>query len=319
MIDCGSADSRPVPRLKMSRRERWSAMSQPRGKYLAVALAVLALLGAAHPAQAQVTLRYQFKEGEKLRYLVTMTMKMKVDAKGENVEANVTMKMPVSLQTIKVHKNGKAEILTKLEGMKMTIEAGEGKSFSVDTDNLESLPEQVRDLIQKMLKDGITMTQDPLGQTSDVKMPDSWKALLQKGGNSPLNMGMMGNAVFPKEPVTKGQTWKSEPFDMEIPQAGKLKGEISFTYDGTVTRGVRQLEKITMRPKMSLQSDPNTKGKLALKVRDTAGTLYFDNRAGHIAEMQMDMGMDLDVDADGMQGKVRMEMKGAMKLQKGSK
>jgi len=302
-------------------------MSHPHGKYLAVALAVLAALGAARPAQAQVTLRYKFKEGEKLRYLMTLTMKMKVDVGGKDVEANAAMKMPMSMQTVKVFPDGKAEVLMKLEGMKMSMEMGEGKSFSFDTDNLEGLPEEARDVLQKMLKDGIAMTMDPLGHASDVKVPESWKELMQKGGQGPLNLdaltgkgGMMGYVVFPKGPVTKGQTWKSEPFDMDIPQAGKLKGEMGFTYDGAVRRrGGRQLEKITIRPKMSLQCDPNKEGKLAMKLRESAGTLYFDNRAGHVAEMQMDLHMDFDIDADGMQLKMRMDMKVTMKLQTGSK
>src|SRR5205823_2273118 len=133
MIDRGSADSRPVPRPKMSRAERWSVMSHPHGKYLAVTLAVLAALGAARPAQAQVTLRYKFKEGEKLRYLMTMKMKMKVDVGGKDVEANATMHMPMSMQTRKVFPGGKAEVLMRLEGMKMSMELPEGKSFSFDT------------------------------------------------------------------------------------------------------------------------------------------------------------------------------------------
>jgi hypothetical protein len=302
-------------------------MSHPHGKYLAVALTVLALLGAARPAQAQVTLRYQFKEGEKLRYLVTMTMKMKVDAGGKDVEANVTMKMPLSMQTVKVLKDGKAEVLMRLEGMKMSMEAGEGKTFSFDTDNLESVPEEAREIFQKILKDGITMTMDPLGHISDMKMPESWKELMQKGGEGPLNLdaltgkgGMTGNVVFPKGPVTKGQTWKSEPFDLDIPQAGKMKAEVGFTYDGAVRRrGGQPLEKIIIRPKISLQSDPNAEGKFAMKLRESPGTLYFDNRSGRVVEMQIPIDMDIDVNADGMQLKMRIDLKVTMKLQKGSK
>src|SRR5262249_14245490 len=207
VIDRGGADSRPAPRSQMYRAERWSVMSHPHGKYLAVALAVLAALGAARPAQAQVTLRYKFKEGEKLRYLMTLTMKMKIDVGGKDVEANATMKMPMSMQTVKVFKDGKAEVLMRLEGMKMSMEMGEGKSFSFDTDNLEGLPEEARDMLQKMLKDGITLTMDTLGHASDVKVPESWKELMQKGGQGPLNLdaltgkgGMMGYVVFPKGP-----------------------------------------------------------------------------------------------------------------------
>jgi hypothetical protein len=107
---------------------------------------------------------------------------------------------------------------------------------------------------------------------------------------------------------------------MDVPPAGKLKGEMGFTYDGAVRlRGDRQLEKITIRPKITLQSDPNKEGKMTMKLRESPGTLYFDNRAGHVTEMQMDMDMDFDIDADGMQLKMRMDMKVTMKLQKGGK
>jgi hypothetical protein len=302
-------------------------MSHPHGKYLAVALVLLAALGAARPAQAQVTLRYKFKEGEKLRYLMALTMKIKADAGGKDVEVNATMKMPMSMQTLKVLKDGKAEVLMRIEGMKMSMEMPEGKTVSFDTDNLEGLPEEARDALRKMLKDGITMTMDPLGHASDVKVPESWKELMQKSGKGPLSLdawagkgGMMGYLVFPKGPVAKGQTWKSEPIEMDVPPAGKLKGEMGFTYDGAVRqRGDRQLEKITIRPKISLQSDPNKEGKFSMKLRESPGTLYFDNRAGHVTEMQMDMDMDFDIDADGMQLKMRMDMKVTMKLQKGGK
>ena len=59
--------------------------------------------------------------------------------------------------------------------------------------------------------------------------------------------------------------------------------------------------------------------KQALKLRESSGTLYFDNRTGHVVEMRMPLDMDIDINADGMQLKMGMDMKVTMKLQKGSK
>jgi hypothetical protein len=298
-------------------------MSHPRGTRACVALVVLALLGLGRPAQAQVTLRYQFKEGEKLRYLLTAKLKMKVDADGKEVEIGGGMKIGLSLQTLKVGQDGKGRVLMKIERMQLNMGA-EGMSFSFDTSSPDDLPEEVKESLQKMLKDGITMTMDPQGNSSDVKMPESWKELMQKSGKGPLGLdaltgkGFLG-LVFPREPVTKGKKWKSEPLDVDLPPAGKLKGENSYTYDGPVKRGGRDLEKIILRQKLSLQPDPNSEAKLALKVNESPGALYFDNRRGQVVEAQQDMNMDLDMEADGMQARMKIEMKLHMKLLKPGK
>ena len=56
--------------------------------------------------------------------------------------------------------------------------------------------------------------------------------------------------------------------------------DIGYVYDGPVEKDGRSLEKITLKPKVSLQPDPDAKIEMKLKAQEGSGTALFDNSTG---------------------------------------
>src|SRR5262249_48259902 len=161
------------------------------------------------------TLRYKYKEGDKLRYLLDLNLSMKMTIMNMEVDAGGGIKLTTSQHVRSVDKDGNAKVLMKIERMQMDVEAlGMKMSFeNADENNLP--PGLDKDTIKAILSDGMTMTMDPLGNVSDTKYPESWKKLAEGAGGVPgLDFSKMsggtGNQVdlvLPKENVIKGQGW----------------------------------------------------------------------------------------------------------------
>src|ERR1700751_3292428 len=87
-----------------------------------VGLLAGALAWAAGPASAQTTLRYKFKEGEKLNYQFEQKMAMKMDVAGQptNVEMNQTFDFVWHITS--VDKDGNARMTQKIENLRLVMD-----------------------------------------------------------------------------------------------------------------------------------------------------------------------------------------------------
>src|SRR5258708_40184450 len=87
-------------------------------------LAVLLLAGAAERASAQTTLRYKFKKGEKLNYVMDqkVTMSMSVMRKDIDVEVGQTIDMTWNIKD--VDSAGKAKVTQKFDRLRFNMSGG---------------------------------------------------------------------------------------------------------------------------------------------------------------------------------------------------
>src|SRR5271165_6100903 len=116
---------------------------------------------------------------------------------------------------------------------------------------------------------------------------------------SPESMKKMANGgiVFPKEAISKGKTW-TQNADMKMPM-GQVKGDIHYTYEGTVEKDGKTLQKITLKPNISLVADPKAPFKVDFKSQDGKGEVYFDNATGKLVEMDSQTNMNMTIQAGG--------------------
>jgi hypothetical protein len=254
-------------------------------------------------------------------------MKMATSVMGKDIEMHINQFMDMNWQVLKVEAGGDAVIKLNFAGMKMTMDGPMGK-IEVDSKN----PKQLDDPMGKVLGEVVntlgelemTFTMDTTGDIKDVKIPEKAKNSIKNlpGGGamgdmfSDDNLKKMahGGIVLAKEPVSKGKSWNVKT-DMKMPM-GKITGDIQFTYEGTVEKEGKKLEKIALKPNLTLEAAPNSPFQMKFKGQDGKGYVYFDNEAGRMVEVSSIQNMEMSIEVNNMNILQKIEQNTVMKLRK---
>ncbi len=292
-----------------------------------IGLAVIGTLMLARAAEAQTTLRFQFKADEKLNYVMLQKMKMSMNIMGKDIETQLNQTIDMSWNVIKVDADGSAQIKIAFTGVKMVMDGPTGK---VEIDSKS--PKQPDDPIGKMLSPVVaaiasmemTMTMDKTGDIKEVKIPEKTRDSLKKMpgadamGDLFTEEGMKrmvhGGIALPAEAITTGKTW-SKKTDMKLPM-GRFVGDTQFTYEGSVDKDGQKLEKIALKPTIAIEAAPDGPVQIKLSKQDGKGTMFFDNAVGRLAEVNATQVMEMTIDAGGMTIQQKIEQNMTMKLAK---
>jgi hypothetical protein len=279
------------------------------------------------PLHAQTTLRFKFKEGDKFAYALEQRMKISSSQMGKDVTVNMNQDMKMSWQVLKVDDQGRGKIKVAITEMKMSMDGPMGQ-LEVDSKN----PKELNDPVGKVLNQVVTaisgmemtFTADPTGDIKEVKIPEKvtndLKALpgAEMMGELFSEAGLKkmahGGIEFPKEAIDKGKSW-SHKADMKLP-LGQIKGEVQFTYEGPVERDGKKLEKIALKPNVTIEAAPDAPFKMKLKSQEGKGHFFFDNDAGRIVAVDSSQTMEMIIDVNGMQIPQKIEQNTMMKLVK---
>jgi hypothetical protein len=277
-------------------------------KLLAALLATVVLASA---ASAQTTLRYKYKEGDKLEYVIDQDQKMAMNVLGMDVDMNVNSVMEATYQTMKVDENGSAKIKVTFTRVKMSMKGPMG-NVDIDSNDKNEPDDPVGQILAQAVKAmaglEMTFTVDSLGEVKDTKVAAGALDKLKKipgadafGGNM-LNADTMksmlqNNMVLPKEPVQKGDSW-SQKMNTKMAM-GKISGETKYTYNGETEKNGQTLAKIAVKPNVKIEPDENAKVQVKVKNTSGKGYAFFDNKLGRIAETTNETTMQMQVEAAG--------------------
>jgi hypothetical protein len=290
---------------------------------------VAALLAVGQPLRAQTALKYQFKQGETLQYALSIAQKS--TAKGNDMEFTSVQKQLIDMSWLvqSVDDKGNAKVRLKVDRARLSVDTGK-QSWEAASDAKEepaddpakSLAAVAKSLAK--LQGDFTLT--PQGDAKDVSIPASaikeMKAVpgAEKAAETwtPETLQRTIQDVLlqlPPGPVTKGKTWQTKivgqsPF-------GKITGETVHTYDGTVERDGRKVEKIVLTPKLKVEIDP--KAPVALKNQEAEGAAYFDNASGRLVEVATSQQFEVQAEVKGSTFMQRIEVSNALKLLKAAK
>jgi len=290
-------------------------------------LLLLGMIISGSTVEAQTTLRFQFKEGDKFGYALEQKMKMSTAIGGKDIENQMDMNMNMSWQVLKANEDGSSQIKMAFTGVKMIADGPLGK-VEVDSKNLKEQTDLIGKTLVPVVKAlagmEVTFTMDPTGDMKDIKIPEKViNDLKNMPGSesmgdmfSPESLKKMahGGLILPKEAITKGKTW-SQKTDMKMPM-GQMKGDIQFTYEGPVEKDGKKLEKITLKPTITLEAAPKAGFKMDFKSQEGKGTVYFDNAAGRIQEIDSQMNMEMTMEVNNMNILQKMAQNSTMKLAK---
>ena len=249
---------------------------------LAVVAATLTL---ASVAQAQTTLRYKFKEGEKLQYVVDQDQKVAMSVLGMDIDMKTSMVMEMTWQTLKVDENGNAKAKVTMTRVKLTMEGGPLGKVEVSSTDKDEPDDALGKVFFQVAKSigsmEMTFTADPTGDIRDVKIAEGTIKKLKKLPGVPGGGDMFGPDSFkslvhgsivvpvPKEAVSKGKSWlhKTE----QKTGMGKMTGETKYTYEGHIEKNGNTLEKIALVPDLKIEADPDAPIKIKMKGGSSKG------------------------------------------------
>lgn len=299
-------------------------------RHLAMAAAV-ALGAVASVRGAESALRYKFKQGEDLHYVMDQKMAMKMNVAGNDMNMDMNQTIDVLWHVVSVDADGKAKMTQKFDRIRFSMEGGPIGKVSYDSKDGKGGDEggiggMITPIFKAMAGAEMTVTMDPAGKVSDVKIPDKMKEAIQNSGGA-QGMGQMfsdenlkkmtgaGGVILPEGPLTKGKTWQ-QTVEMKMP-FGAMKVVSDYTDEGQAERGGSTVEQIGIKSKMTMDEgkEPNTGMTIKLKDQSGKGHAYFDAKAGRLVESTLDQTMKMEMNMGGQEMTQTMVQKVSFKLQ----
>ena len=285
----------------------------------------LIVLVAGWTAQAQaeepILLKYKAVKGDTLYYKTTQEMKQAQSVMGMNFDNTLKQETVVSRVVDSVDEAGNATFKVKADRRKMTAAFGalgkfEFDSKSTERDTASSIGASVTPLLERLTGSEYQIVMSPRGLITEVKGYAELTADLLK--DNPFGASFGGAAdnktavhteqtafvVLSDKPVKPGDKWEV-PFDVELTKIGKLKGKITYTYEGPDKVGDRRTARIGATTEISMELDIDqgaTKVKGTLATTSASGTVQFDPEAGRVVSIKQNSSMTgkLTVEAGGM-------------------
>jgi len=247
-------------------------------------LVATALLAAfASSALAQTTMRFQFKEKDKLHYAIEQKTKSTQKIAGAEVKSDVNVTMAMVWEVVKVDSDGAAQVKMRVTHSKMSMDSLLGM-IEVDSKD-KDIPKDLAGKMIGQMNRAFASMEISATMLKNVKVAEATaKALKAIPGAEQLGdladpenfKDMLSSIVFPPQPITKGKSW-SYKTETQGPE-GKTSTEHVFTHEETIQQDGAALEKISLKPTIKVQADP--KAMLKVDSLKSSGYVLFDNKLG---------------------------------------
>jgi hypothetical protein len=255
-------------------------------------------------AAAETTLRWKFKQGEKLAYLIEEKDATKATSDEDVIELTQTLLLDTTWTVKAVDDSGKADIGVTIDRVRFRAEGkGVAKGIgAIDYDSKEQRePEDETWKGLKFLRSSLaaavgaefTLKIDPQGRISDVMVPDKLAKALAATAAQEL-AGFFGSSF-----TAEGIKLKLTDWIVHLPLAAVTPKEKSWTdkrpmhklatlalmciYRGPETRDGNRLERIDISPELTVQREPD-KAYDKITSQEGKGVIYFDNQSGKLVE-----------------------------------
>jgi len=282
-------------------------------------------------AEAQTTLKYQFKKGDALQYVLTVAQKGVTTGGGMDFSGCQKQSIDMTWQVESVDDKGNAKMGLKTDRARLAAEsAKERREVASDAkeEPADKVGKSMYTTARVVAKLAGTFTVSPRGEVDNVNVPESVVKEMQAvpgadklPESSPednLAATVKDNLfVLPAASIAKGATWKNavkgrSPY-------GKITGEVQFTYDGSVERDGRRVEKFSVKPKLKIETDPTGDVVFTVKLYESSGVVYFDNVAGRLVEATNTLRIEVEAVALNKNFSQKTETTSSFKLVKASR
>lgn len=283
-------------------------------RFLGLGLSCLILL--ANPGVAE-TLRYKFKEGEKLDYVLNNDIKMKMDFNGAAMEMAFNMIFDLVWNVKAVDPDGTATIVQKTSRVQLKVDSPFGE-MAYDTatpgSELEGPMADMGKILKAIEAGEFTLKVSPAGKVTDVQFPKQLTEVLgEQGGQRRGGPGRGGMGLFtpdsikliiersfvplPEGELKEGVTWKQK-FTQPVMRAGKQHFEIDYSYGGMKKEQDKDVALINGTTKVTFEPAEEG-GDIDAEINEQkgAGVVLFDPAAGQLQSSKHDQHILMTIQA----------------------
>jgi hypothetical protein len=256
-------------------------------------------------ARAETPARWKFKPGETLNYVIERNADGKMSLTGSEFTIKMGMAFDTSWKCASVEGDGTANLEQTVDRIQVGMSSPLAGDIKYDSASPEEKPAGpvwtlLGPMVEGMLGQTFKVKVSPLGQVSDIQLPEKLKAAFaaQKvGQNRQAGMGIGGNAFNEKgikelitravlplpETAEKDTTW-SQSFSNEIPFIGTETAETTFSLAGDETLDGKKLVKIAATTEVLFEPAENARAEMEITEQNSTATFLFDAEAGHLVK-----------------------------------
>jgi len=286
---------------------------------LLLACAIGLIASAAH---AETPVRWKFKEGQSLPYILDRGVEGKISLGGAEIVFKVSMIFDTDWKVKAVASDGTADVEQTIDRVQLNMSSPLGGDLTYDSSRSEE-PEgpvwaQMGPMLTSMVGQTVKVKISPQGKVSDIQLSEKILGTLgkQAGGNRQQGFGMGGMNAFsekgikelieksvlplPEAAPGKDVTWKQK-FENSIPMVGTQTSETVFSFGEIEKVDGKSLQKIVAKTELTFEPVENPRADLEITEQEGTATFYFDPAAGRL------------VNANGVQ-KMSMEISGPQEV-----
>lgn len=286
-----------------------------------VAATILSAISGSIVADDAVTFQYKAAKGDRSVYRAVAELKQKVEFQNVRLESSKTQDEVVTQAVESVGDEGKLNLTTKNERLKVTAAYGPNEKYEFDSketahDKGSVIGGALTPVNERLAGSQFSFTVGPRGSIVEVKGFKEIVAEAMKDNSLAVQFSVASTdeetrfnlqdrfVVFQDKGVKPGEKW-DVPYDLEIPNYGKATGKVTYTYDGPDKVGDRKTVKFSVTSDISFDMKMDLSGiKITgtYSTRNSSGTIQFDPQAGKVVSVRREvtMGGQLSVNDDGM-------------------
>jgi hypothetical protein len=258
-------------------------------------------------AQADSPPRWKFKSGETLNYVLERNVDGQMKLAGNPIGIKMGMTFDTTWKCTGVSDDGSADLEQTINRIQISMASPLSGEIKYDSEAGAApsgpLGAMLGPMINGLLNQAIKLKVSPLGEVSDIELPEMLKEEFAKqrevGENRRAGLGIGGNA-FSEEAIEKlveqavmplpetaeeGTTW-TQAFENELPMLGTEFSETTFSISGDETVDGKKLLRIDATTELLFEPALEPRMEMEILEQESTATAYFDKQAGHLVKSE---------------------------------
>jgi hypothetical protein len=271
-------------------------------------LAVAVSLTLVAQGRADGPLKWKFKQGDALEYVMERAVDGKLNLSGADIEFKLKMTFDTTWKVTAVAADGTASVDQSLERLQVSMDSPLAGSLEYDSaaptkPDSPAWSMMIEPMVTGLLGQTLKWKVSPQGKVTDIEMPEKLKETFAKqseGGNRQAGLGLGGNmfsdrglrefvekSVAPLSDQAPGKdvTWK-QSFESPIPRIGTQTAETTFSFAGADKLDGKSVEKIKTVTELTFEPADDAQADLEITAQAASGTIYFDPAAGRMIKAE---------------------------------
>jgi len=270
-----------------------------------VAFTLFTVLASSIPVDAQETLRWNFKNGEEIKYNVVQNMQTVMVVGDNEIDQAMNQTMAMTWQVLGVGAGGEATMNQIVGRIQMKMAGGPAGALELDTSDPKKsenpFVNSMGEVFGKIVNQPFKVTMKPTGEVGEVVIPPKLIEAINSSaaGNAnalnkeTLEQMMKQSAVtLPANAVSPGSEWTSKQ-SVQLP-FGTMVIKSNMTY---VSKDATGHAVIKIVPEISVTPKEGAPVKMSLTSSAGEGKVLFDIARGRVVKSQLDLKMAMKIDS----------------------